>query len=163
MGIGIFGFSDHVPCPYQDGYVSNIRMTMKQAPEYVETIRRLEAEYRDQIKIYVGFEAEYVPEFYEEQMRMFRNLGCDYMIMGQHFLGSEENGPYTDRKLCVSCPSGSDELSGNGFGIRLGDDPVVQRNEGTGHPIGDQYARHGRRGKALSGRAFLEDCRGSRK
>ena len=26
---------------------------------------------------------------------MFRNLGCDYMIMGQHFLGSEENGPYT--------------------------------------------------------------------
>ncbi len=69
-----FGFSDHVPCPYQDGYVSNIRMTMKQAPEYVETIRRLEAEYRDQIKIYVGFEAEYVPEFYEEQMRMFRNL-----------------------------------------------------------------------------------------
>lgn len=51
MGIEIFGFSDHVPCPYQDGYVSNIRMTMKQAPEYVETIRRLEAEYRDQIKI----------------------------------------------------------------------------------------------------------------
>ena len=90
MGIEIFGFSDHVPCPYQDGYVSNIRMTMKQAPEYVETIRRLEAEYRDQIKIYAGFEAEYVPEFYEEQMRMFRNLGCDYMIMGQHFLGSEE-------------------------------------------------------------------------
>ena len=95
MGIEIFGFSDHVPCPYQDGYVSNIRMTMKQAPEYVETIRRLEAEYRDQVKIYAGFEAEYVPEFYEEQMRMFRNLGCDYMIMGQHFLGSEENGPYT--------------------------------------------------------------------
>ena len=44
MGIEIFGFSDHVPCPYQDGYVSNIRMTMKQAPEYVETIRRLEAD-----------------------------------------------------------------------------------------------------------------------
>ena len=43
----------------------------------------------------VGFEAEYVPEFYEEQMRLFRNLGCDYMIMGQHFLGSEQMGPYT--------------------------------------------------------------------
>lgn len=54
-----------------------------------------EAEYQDQIKIYVGFEAEYVPEFYEEQMRLFRNLGCDYMIMGQHFLGSEQMGPYT--------------------------------------------------------------------
>lgn len=95
MGIEIFGFSDHVPCPYPDGYVSGIRMTMQQAPEYVETIRKLEAEYQDQIKIYVGFEAEYVPEFYEEQMRLFRNLGCDYMIMGQHFLGSEQMEPYT--------------------------------------------------------------------
>ena len=181
MGIEIFGFSDHVPCPYQDGYVSNIRMTMKQAPEYVETIRRLEAEYRDQIKIYAGFEAEYVPEFYEEQMRMFRNLGCDYMIMGQHFLGSEEKGPYTGTEtedesrirryvdlVIEGMKTGSYAYLAhpdlmNGFGIRLGDDPVVQRNEGTGHSVGDQHARHGRRGKALSGRAFLEDCRGSRK
>ena len=35
--------------------------------------------------------------FYEEQMRMFRNLGCDYMIMGQHFLGSEEKDHIRDR------------------------------------------------------------------
>ena len=115
--------------------------------------------------------------FDEEQMRMFRNLGCDYMIMGQHFLGSEEKGwPYTgteteawkpypqicgsrnrrdaDRKLCISCPSGSDELSGNGFGIRLGDDPVVQRNEGTGHSVGDQHARHGRRARHYPAERF---------
>ena len=95
MGIKEFGFSDHVPCPFQDGYVSGIRMTMKQAPEYVETIRRLAEEYKNQITIYVGFETEYIPEFHEEQMRLFRNLGCDYMIMGQHFLESEQNGPYT--------------------------------------------------------------------
>ena len=120
MGIEIFGFSDHVPCPYQDGYVSNIRMTMKQAPEYVETIRRLEAEYRDQIKIYAGFEAEYVPEFYEEQMRMFRNLGCDYMIMGQHFLESEENGPnpFPDNS---SDPDGQDTHSFRSASLRLRD------------------------------------------
>ena len=54
MGIEIFGFSDHVPCPYPDGYVSGIRMTMQQAPEYVETIRKLEAEYQDQIKTVVS-------------------------------------------------------------------------------------------------------------
>lgn len=94
MGIQEFGFADHVPCPFRDGYVSGIRMTMQQAPEYVETIRRLGAEYRDDIRIYVGFEAEYTPEFYEEQMRLFRNLGCDYLIMGQHFLGIEGQGPY---------------------------------------------------------------------
>ena len=95
MGMKEFGFSDHVPCPFKDGYVSGIRMTMKQTPEYVETIRRLAEEYKNEITIYVGFEAEYIPEFHEEQMRMFRNLGCDYMIMGQHFLESEQYGPYT--------------------------------------------------------------------
>jgi histidinol-phosphatase (PHP family) len=94
MGITELGFSDHVPCPFRNGYVSRIRMTMQQAPEYVETIRRLGAEYRDDIRIFVGFEAEYIPEFYEEQMRLFRNLGCDYLIMGQHFWRSEDQGPY---------------------------------------------------------------------
>ena len=77
MGIKEFGFSDHVPCPFRDGYVSGIRMTMEQAPEYVASIRNLAAEYKNDIKIYVGFEAEYIPEYYEEQMRLFRNLGCD--------------------------------------------------------------------------------------
>lgn len=94
MGIEEFGFSDHIPCPFKDGYVSPIRMTMEQAPEYVETIRRLGKEYRDDIRIYVGFEAEYIPEFYEEQMRMFHSLGCDYLILGQHFLNNEAEGPY---------------------------------------------------------------------
>lgn len=98
MGIREFGFSDHIPCPFADGYVSRIRMTMEEAFSYVETIRRLEAEYRDDIQLYVGFEAEYIPEFYEEQMRLFRNLGCDYLIMGQHFLQSEEKGPYMGTK-----------------------------------------------------------------
>ena len=31
----------------------------------------------------------------EYQLDILRNLGCDYMIMGQHFLQSEQNGPYT--------------------------------------------------------------------
>ena len=95
MGIKKLGFSDHIPCPFTDGYVSGIRMTMEQAPEYVSTIRMLADEYKDDIKIFVGFEAEYIPAFHEKQMAMFRKLGCDYLIMGQHFLNSEETGPYT--------------------------------------------------------------------
>ena len=94
MGIKEFGFSDHIPCPFRNGYVSHIRMTMEQAPDYVRTIRELADEYRNDIRIYVGFEAEYIPEFYQEQMNMVNTLGVDYLIMGQHFLDSEENGPY---------------------------------------------------------------------
>lgn len=94
MGLKKIGFSDHVPCPFKDGFVSGIRMEMEQAREYVETIRSLQKEYADRITIYVGFETEYIPEFYPEQIEMFRKLGCDYMIMGQHFLTTEKIGPY---------------------------------------------------------------------
>lgn len=95
LGMDTLGFSDHIPCPYKNGFVSNIRMDMKQAEEYVRTIRDLAEEYRRDIAIYVGFEAEYVPKFYSEQMEMCEKLGVDYLIMGQHFLCSEDVGPYT--------------------------------------------------------------------
>lgn len=54
MGIAELGFSDHVPCPFKDGYVSGIRMTMEQAPEYVYAIRELGKEYASDIKLYVA-------------------------------------------------------------------------------------------------------------
>ena len=95
LGIKILGFSDHIPCPYKNGFVSGIRMDMEEAPEYVSTLRSLGEEYKNDIRIYVGFEAEYVPKFYREQMDMCDLLGIDYLIMGQHFLGSEDVGPYT--------------------------------------------------------------------
>lgn len=95
MGITKLGFSDHVPCPYKNGDVSGIRMSMSEAKEYVETIRKLGEEYKDKIEIYVGFEAEYIPEFFQKQIELFDSLNCDYLIMGQHFLRNEELGPYT--------------------------------------------------------------------
>lgn len=95
MGIKRLGFADHVPCPFKDDYVSNIRMTMDQAEEYVSTLRKLAEEYKDDIEIFVGFEAEYIPEFFEEQKAMCKRLGVDYMIMGQHFVRSEAQGPYS--------------------------------------------------------------------
>lgn len=94
-GIQILGFSDHVPCPFKDGFVSGIRMDMEQAEEYVSAIRSLQKEYEGQIRLLVGFEAEYMPEYFEEQMALFDRIGIDYMIMGQHFLQSEQKGPYT--------------------------------------------------------------------
>lgn len=95
VGIKTLGFSDHIPCPYKNGFVSGIRMDMGEASEYVSTLRRLGEEYKKDIKIYVGFEAEYIPKFYREQMDLCDSLGIDYLIMGQHFLGSEDVGPYT--------------------------------------------------------------------
>ena len=95
LGIKTLGFSDHIPCPYKNGFVSGIRMDMEEASEYISTLRRLGEEYKNEIKIYVGFEAEYIPKFYREQMDLCDSMGIDYLIMGQHFLGSEDVGPYT--------------------------------------------------------------------
>ncbi len=94
LGIKKLGFSDHIPCPFRDGYVSGIRMEMRQAPEYADCIQRLRAEYAGQIELFLGFEAEYLTEFYDEQMRMCHEIGCGYLIMGQHFFRSEADGPY---------------------------------------------------------------------
>lgn len=93
-GIKVLGFADHVPCPPEDGFVSGIRMGMEEAADYVRDIRALQKKYEDQIQICVGFEAEYIPWYYEKQMELFEELGIDYMIMGQHFLGSEQERVY---------------------------------------------------------------------
>lgn len=94
-GMKILGFADHVPCPFTDGFVSGIRMDMKDAADYITKIRKLQEEYADRIQILVGFEAEYMPQYFDEQIAHFDKLGIDYMIMGQHFLTSEQQGPYT--------------------------------------------------------------------
>ena len=99
-GMKILGFADHVPCPFEDGFVSGIRMDMEDAADYVNDIRALQKEYEGQIQLLVGFEAEYMPQYYEKQMAVFDKLGIDYMIMGQHFLHSEQKGPYTGSPTC---------------------------------------------------------------
>lgn len=97
-GIRELGFSDHCPVPFENGYVSPVRMTMDEAPEYFSTIRSLAEEYRDRLEIRCGFEMEYTPDLFERQIRFYESLGCDYLILGQHYAGREDIGPYVGRK-----------------------------------------------------------------
>lgn len=92
-GFEVLGFSDHVPQPYQS-YVSGIRMTMDKLPEYVDTLLKLREEYQEQIDIKIGFEAEYIPELFDELMEIMEQYPIDYFILGQHFL-AENEGEYT--------------------------------------------------------------------
>ena len=104
MGLETFGFADHVPIPYHTGFVSGIRMDVGQIDDYVDTIRALAEEYKDQIRVLVGYEAEYVPDYFEEQMLLLDRKGYDFLIMGEHFLGSEEFVPY------VGMPTEDEEM-----------------------------------------------------
>ncbi|MBE6636425.1 MAG: PHP domain-containing protein [Ruminococcaceae bacterium] len=96
-GCRILGFTDHSPQLFQDGFVSPIRMSVKEAERYVATLRDLAEEYKNDITIYVGFEAEYFPAIFPALRQYARDLGIDYMILGQHTLTEERQNLWTAR------------------------------------------------------------------
>ena len=69
-GMKELGFSDHCPWVFDDGYISRIRMTPKEVEGYFRSLTDLRQEYASDIKIYIGFEAEYIPQLIEKQDRL---------------------------------------------------------------------------------------------
>lgn len=106
-GIKIMGFSDHMPFRFPDGHQSGFRVPMEQAHEYMSVLFDLREKYRDQITLQIGFEMEYYPKYFQEMLAYSRELGAEYLILGQHFIGNEgSDGRY------VALPSdSSDELA----------------------------------------------------
>ena len=88
-GIKYLGFSDHAPFLFPDGYDDGYRVPVSEAADYIESIRNLRKKYKDQIKITIGFEMEYYPRYFEEMLKFARNIGAEYLILGQHFILSE--------------------------------------------------------------------------
>ena len=83
-GLKILGFSDHTPHRYPDNFVSPVRMTPEQLPEYAESIRTLQKKYADKITVHLGVEAEYFPDLFPDTLVLLRDNGIEYMILGQH-------------------------------------------------------------------------------
>ncbi len=96
-GIRTLGFSDHVPYPYPDGYISGIRMLPSEAEDYISSLTSLRAEYQKEIQIFIGFEAEYVPSLWNSLCELLAPYDFDYFILGQHFLYTENSGIYSSR------------------------------------------------------------------
>lgn len=93
-GMKVLGFSDHCPWIYPDGYVSRIRMSPNEADDYFSSLTALKKEYAEDITIYIGFEAEYIPELIEAQDKFLADYPVDYMIMGQHHYIPENKAVY---------------------------------------------------------------------
>ncbi len=93
QGYKILGFSDHTPWPFPE-YESYCRMTAAQLPEYVETVRDLQKRYANNIKIHLGLEAEYAPDYMDWLHDVKKEFQLDYLIFGNHFYNSEESGIY---------------------------------------------------------------------
>lgn len=99
LGIETMAFTCHAPFP---GDSFRFRMKMEQLPEYLETLRRLRAEYNGQVTIKIGLEMEYVP-IYDSYYQELQESGFfDLFILGQHF-SLLSDGTYTfesKEKLC---------------------------------------------------------------
>lgn len=91
-GLQILGFSDHTPYLFPEGYVAHEKMLPSQLEDYVDTVLRLRDEYRDDIEIHLGLEAEYYPELWEKLLRLLEPYPIEYLLLGQHYIRNEYEG-----------------------------------------------------------------------
>lgn len=97
-GMKTLGFSDHAPQLFPGDYDSDFRMLPEETEDYVNTLLSLREEYKGQIDIKIGYEAEYYPDIFDAFLRHIRQYPCDYLILGQHFLDNETTRRYSGRK-----------------------------------------------------------------
>ncbi len=93
--IKTLGFSDHAPYIFKNGHHSGFRMTPDQINDYFVTLMTLKEEYKDDIQIYIGFEAEYYPAIFDLFLKFIQPYHPDFLILGQHFLNNEYDGVYS--------------------------------------------------------------------
>ena len=102
-GIKRLGFSDHMPFKFPDGYESIYRVPTALAEDYFSTLYALREKYKNDLTIYIGFEMEYYPAYFDEMLENARNYGAEYLILGQHFLYNEHpDGIPSPKKTDVS-------------------------------------------------------------
>ena len=93
-GIKELGFSDHAPYVFDGNYDSGYRMFLDQAEEYKNSVLSLKEEFKNDIKIYYGFELEYYKDTFKRELNYLKSFDYDYLILGQHFVGGEPYGTY---------------------------------------------------------------------
>lgn len=93
-GYDVLGFSDHSPLAFKNGEIGRIRMQMNQLEDYVESVLAVKHEYEDDIEIHLGLELEYLPDYFDDTIEQLEQYPIEYLIMGQHFLNSEDREEY---------------------------------------------------------------------
>ena len=91
FGLTELGFSDHMPQLYPDGKGKYFQMKLSDVAEYFESLTTLKQEYARDIKIYIGFEAEYYKGITEKTLELFKGYPTDYLVLGQHLLDTYQS------------------------------------------------------------------------
>lgn len=88
-GLKILGFSDHTPMPFPKSHFSSYRMKLEETEGYISKLQALRKEYKNDIDIKIGFEAEYFPALFDSMLEFLSQYEYDYLILGQHFNKNE--------------------------------------------------------------------------
>lgn len=94
-GLKILGWADHAPYMFTGGYYSHFRMRPAQMEGYIRVIEELRQNYAGKIEMPIGLEMEYYPRHFERTIEFLQEYPVDYLILGQHFLENEYDGPYS--------------------------------------------------------------------
>lgn len=87
-GLKEYGFSDHIPMYWlpEAQRDPGTAMPMHELEDYVTDVLRLRAQYRE-IPIRLGIEADFVPGWEEELVKILAPYPWDYVIGSVHFIG----------------------------------------------------------------------------
>ncbi|WP_409305879.1 histidinol-phosphatase [Peribacillus sp. SCS-155] len=87
-GLQIIGISDHTPyfSSKEDQPHPNIAMAKSQFEEYITEVLRLKEQYKNQIEVLLGIEADFFPEYAEAYRKIFKPYPFDYIIGSVHHL-----------------------------------------------------------------------------
>lgn len=96
-GLQVLGFSDHTPFLFPGSYYSHMRMYPEELKDYVTTVLALKEKYAGQIHIRLGLEVEYYPDRIPALLDMIAPFHIEYLLLGQHWCGNEQNEPYNGR------------------------------------------------------------------
>ena len=82
-GFEVIGFSSHAMLPESD---TDWVLTPEKAPRYLREIRALGEEFKDQIRVLCGVEADYVPGGANPDRSTYAAIFPDYIIGSIHFV-----------------------------------------------------------------------------
>ena len=80
-GYEVMGFSDHAPYLFPKGHHSGYRIQLDKAQDYANSIKTLKEKYKGVIDIKLGYELEYFPALWDEEIEYLKGFEYDYLIL----------------------------------------------------------------------------------
>jgi histidinol-phosphatase (PHP family) len=88
QGFDALGFSGHSPMPIENEW----SIKLKDLPAYAANGKRLKEQYKDQIRLYLGLEIDFIPGLSDDFDSFRKGIPLDYCIGSVHLVRHPDNG-----------------------------------------------------------------------